>query len=500
MDKGFFLRYYKRKDIQEAMVEHARDKEIGVRYGESFGKRPDILNYPKEVIELAMQGATSFHCSEERWSNPSGLKSEINKKEMEELREGWDLVLDVDCSNWEFSKLTALLFIQALKDNEVKDISCKFSGNKGFHIGVPFEAFPQRIGAQETKKLFPEGPQKISHYLLDYIPKKYVQIRDNKIIFLGKYNFTLEDLKQKFGEKKFLLQKCAKCEKEVIFVELKEGYEFICPKCEERTRGSMMFKKCDRCNILMERKELKKPLCSCGSNQYKTIFNPYSIIEVDTILIAPRHLYRMPYSLHEKSGLASVVIEPEKVMGFEKEMAQPEKAKVSKEKFLDRGAKGESGGRLLLQALDFEVKKEEKDYREEFKGEMIKIEGAIKEEFFPPCMKLMLEGLGDGRKRAVFCLINFLGQIGWEEKEIKDFLLKWNKEKNKEPLRENLILGQLNHAKRDKLPPNCDNAGYYKDMGVCRPEKLCERIKNPVNYAILKWKGRLREKREEKEN
>lgn len=134
MDKGILLRYYKRKDIQEAMVEHARDKELGTRYKESFGKRPDILNYPKEVIALAIQGATSFHCSEERWSNPLELSSEIKKKEMEELRAGWDLVLDIDCKIFDYSKICAELIIRFLKYSGVKDISIKFSGGNVFTL------------------------------------------------------------------------------------------------------------------------------------------------------------------------------------------------------------------------------------------------------------------------------------------------------------------------------------------------------------------------------
>ena len=27
---------------------------------------------------------------------------------------------------------------------------------------------------------------------------------------------------------------------------------------------------------------------------------------------------------------------------------------------------------------------------------------------------------------------------------------------------------------------------YYKDFGVCKPDNLCSRIKNPVNYAKRK--------------
>ncbi len=435
MDKGLLLRYYKRKDIQEAMVEHARDKELGTRYKESFGKRPDILNYPKEVIELVIQGAISFHCSEERWSNPLELSSEIKKKEMEELRVGWDLVLDIDCKIFNYSKICAELIIRFLKYSGLKDISIKFSGGKGFHIGVPFEAFPQKIKDIETRLLFPEAPKKIAFYIKENIKEEL----GKRILRLEKGDFT------KIKEKTGLNQEIIRYEKN----------EF----------GDQVAK-----------------------------LNVEHFLEIDTILIAPRHLYRMPYSLHEKSSLASVMIDPEKIMEFEKDMAKPEKTKVSNLKFLDRNVQEPTASGLLLQALDFEIK-EEKDYDEkEFKGEPIKIEGAIKEEFFPPCIKLMLEGLDDGKKRSVFCLMNFLGKIGWEKKEIQNFILKWNREKNKESLRENLILSQLNYFKGDKLPPNCNNEAYYKDIGICQPDKLCEKIKNPVNYAILKWKWSLRDK------
>ena len=140
LDKGTCLRFYKRKDIQDAIVAHARGKEAGVRYGEGFGKRPDVINYPGEVLELAKRGVTSFHASEERWENPLELNSSNSRKDLDELRIGWDLVLDIDCIDWELAKLTTHLFIKALKENGVNCISCKFSGNKGFHIGVPFEA------------------------------------------------------------------------------------------------------------------------------------------------------------------------------------------------------------------------------------------------------------------------------------------------------------------------------------------------------------------------
>ena len=71
LDISTVLKYYKRKEIQEAMLAAAENKEVAVSFGgKGYGKRPDMLRYPSDVIEFVKQGATSFHCSEEIWSNP----------------------------------------------------------------------------------------------------------------------------------------------------------------------------------------------------------------------------------------------------------------------------------------------------------------------------------------------------------------------------------------------------------------------------------------------
>ena len=126
----------------------------------------------------------------------------------------------------------------------------------------------------------------------------------------------------------------------------------------------------------------------------------------------------------------------------------------------------------------------------------LKLTSPIKEEFFPPCLKLLLAGIGDGKKRGVFILMNYLGKIGWSKEEIESYLKKWNAT-NSEPLREVYLKGQMHSFKAgDKLPPNCNNDAYYKGIGISKPDSFCSRIKNPVNYTILKWKGHLQEKEE----
>ena len=71
---------------------------------------------------------------------------------------------------------------------------------------------------------------------------------------------------------------------------------------------------------------------------------------------------------------------------------------------------------------------------------------------------------------------------------IEKLLKDWN-QKNDEQLREVIITGQLRYHKQQKkkiLPPNCENKMYYKDLQVCTPDNVCQRIKNPVNYTKRK--------------
>lgn len=509
LDKSICLKFYKRKDIQEAIVEHAKNKEIGMRYNEFFGKRPDTLTYPKDVLELALNGLSSFHCSEELWSNPLNLSSTITKQEMETLRIGWDLVLDIDCPDWEFSKLTTHLFIKALAQNQVQDISCKFSGNKGFHIAVPYEAFPPEIAQTKVKHLFPELPRKISEYLLNHITTKYIKIENDTIIFDNNYPFTIAQLKEKFGEKEFLIRKCSECKKKITTKKSETTHqttEFICPKCDQKYQIEQDYVQCEKCHILMEKIETKNTLCSCGSNTSTLHFEPSTIIEIDTILISSRHLYRMPYSLHEKSGLVSIPIEPKNVLTFEKSTAKPENIPLittQSPTFIPRhNITAQSARYLLTQALDFKVKEEFAIEKKSLKksppyNELI-IQSPITEEFFPPCIKRLLTGVEDGKKRGIFILTNYLGKIGWNKNDIEEFLANWNKEKNPQPLREVYLKSQLHHfIPNERLPPNCNNEGYYKSLNLCHPDSFCAKIKNPANYTLLKWKIHLEQSQEE---
>ncbi len=488
------LSYYKRKDIQEEIIHNAQDREVAVRFNDQFGKRPDILQHPADILELAKQGATSFHASEELWKNPLQLDPTMRRKDLESLRKGWDLVLDIDCPYWEISKMITWLMVRTLRDFGVESTSIKFSGNKGFHIGVPFEAFPKEVDGKKTESLFPELPRAIASFLLEMISadEKYTKVNeDNSITFGGQIKKSIKDL-EKITSKRFseLTKKvCSECGKGVKEIK-KADREFICPKCQSSVKNNDAdFMKCEKCNVLMERIEDKKSLCKCGSNSYRSTFDPLSIIDVDTLLISSRHLYRMPYSLHEKSKLVSRTFNPEKVLKFDKKYAKPENVKISKWRFLDRGnvKKGELR-KLVHESLEFAKGKEGDE--EKIPERVYESIGEVPEHLFPPCIKALSGQLKDGRKRALFILTNFLTSCGWEYDKIEKYLREWN-EKLEEPLREVSIVGQIRYHKQQKkkiLPPNCSNKMYYVDIGVCKPDNLCNKIKNPVTYAVRKGK------------
>ena len=482
------LLLYKREDIQKEIIENAQDKEVAIKFGDKgFGKRPDVLKYPNDILELAKQGATSFHASEELWRNPLQIDPMMKRSDVEELRIGWDLVLDIDCPIWKLAKITTWLMIKSLSELGVKSISLKFSGNKGFHIGVPFEAFPKEVNGIETKNLFPEAARSIAAYLLDYISSNHIKITgDNEVNFGNKFKSSFSRLKELTSKDANELTKkyCSDCHK-IISKGKREEIEFICPKCERSIKNPSEFMKCPKCGVLMRKIRQKKSICPCGSNNYYRKFNPLSIIEVDTMLISARHLYRMTYSFNEKSGLVSVPINPKNVLDFRKEVAMPKNVRVSKFRFLDRSnVLKDEAKELIVQALDFNTKKEEEIKKKNVDYEELK--EAIPEQFFPPCIKHFSK-LKDGRKRALFILVNFLSSCGWNNDQMENYIREWNK-KLEEPLREVLIMGQLRYRKTRKkiLPPNCNNKMYYQDFRVCFPDNLCPKIKNPVNYVRRK--------------
>ena len=218
--------------------------------------------------------------------------------------------------------------------------------------------------------------------------------------------------------------------------------------------------------------------------------DPFKIVNLD--IFGSRHLFRMPFSLNEKTLLVSLPLTPHQLKKFEKSDALIENAKV-KNTFLKKYKENEALA-LVTEALDWFARKGLEKVEFIAPKEVRRKKVKIGEKYFPPCIKRILEGMEDGRKRSIFILVTFLRNMGWSDQEVEKKLYEWN-ERNKPKLRENYIRTQLRwHFKQERnlLPPNCDHPVFYKDMGLDAYCNLCLKevgpIKNPVNYAFKLFK------------
>jgi hypothetical protein len=209
------------------------------------------------------------------------------------------------------------------------------------------------------------------------------------------------------------------------------------PKCPECRRplvevSRQQFFSCENCNLT----SLKNP--EMFSVREKT----ESLIEADLVLVAPRHLFRMPYSLHEKTALASVVIDPEKILNFQINDAKPFEIKIKS--YYSQPEKDEARY-LLLQALAWKEQNEKQESQNrEIKNSIEppkKKESQNKdfqkvsipnptEDLFPPCIRNLLKGIkDDGKKRALFLLRTFFKSIGMSDLDIEEKkVFEWNNE------------------------------------------------------------------------
>lgn len=471
--------YYSRKEIQEAIYKFCKNRETVPRYLEGFGKRPDALDYPSDIISLAKRGATSFHCSEELWSNPLSISTDMTPDQYNQIKIGWDFLIDIDSKFFDYAKIAAKVLIQALDSHGVKNVGIKYSGSKGFHILIPSRAFPEELYGEKTKDKFPEWPRAIAGYLKEITKDK---VNQQIINLTGR-----EKLKQK-GE---LIERiyCSDCKNEIIQKE-EDLFECINPKCKYR----LYFKKskrrdhrCPNCKFNMNFIETSKRYFCDKCAKYKPNPKIQTTSEqttkaqedsVDIVLVSPRHLFRAPYSLHEKTALASVVLSKDELENFDINMADPLKIKI---KDYDPNCQLGEARELLIESLDW-AKKKNPEERKKYDGKALDMKGlTITEDMFPPVIKKIMNGMKeDGRKRALSVLLSFFSSLELPKEYIEEKIYEWNK-KNYKPLREGYIQSQIEWSIRNKrLPPNYDKT-TYKELNVASDT---DGLKNPINYTI----------------
>jgi hypothetical protein len=407
MKKFQILKYYSKPFVQEQIIRMAKDREVAGSLDDgSFLKRPDVLQYPKDIEEKVTRGAVAFHCSVERWSQPMQLSTGLKSEELDNLRRGFDFIVDIDAKiKIEHAAIAAKVVCDFLKDRGIRP-SVKFSGSRGFHIGVAGNAFPEKIDFKETKNRYPEILQAMAGYVSENVKE------------------TILEEMIKFEGGVAALISCAKSVSEL------SPYEFI---------------------------DIEK---NWGS----------------------RHLFRMPYSLHPKFWLVSLPMDPHDLKGFDKEMARPENVTSTMDFLVNKEGEGAD---FLIKALEWKLKQPKEDITKNVSVRR-KSDVVVPEDYFPPCVKLILNGLSDGKKRSLFTLISFLRTMNWKPEDIEKRIDEWNA-KNAPPLSERAIKTQLKwhfRQARDLLPANCSSDMFYKSMGVCSPDMYCS--KNPVNYPFRK--------------
>jgi len=507
------LSYYSRKDIQQAMFDFCRHRETIANFNNKFfAKRPDCFDYPTDIINSARQGATSFHCSEELWENPLEINTNMTPEQYNEIKIGWDLLIDIDSKYLDYSKIAAKLLISALEYHNIKNIGIKFSGSKGFHILVPFKAFPKQVSGELTKDHFPEWPRLIAKYLFNMIKKPM----NEEILKLS----NPDELKEK-GElvSRHLCPKCGgptgervvgryvcpdvKCRAEVESMKSNRK-QMLCPSCNGKmnrlSERKIYF--CENCKI--NTANIESSVSSYGGERaeggegFKKEETTRSTEDsIDIVLMATRHLFRAPYSLHEKTALASIPIEKSQIEDFKPSDADP--LKINKIKsFMPDCEEGEAR-ELLLQALDWAEKNELK--AKKYEGASINLQNlTITEEMYPPVIKKILLGIkDDGRKRALSLILSFFTSLEFPQDFIEEKIREWNK-KNYLPLKEGYVRSQIAwHLKNKRLPPNYDKP-IYKEFGIQGPPE--QGIRNPISYTIrqaMRAKGKARKKSAAKE-
>ena len=398
------LKYYSNPFVQKEMLSIAKDREVvGSIEDGSYLNRPDVMLYPKDIEGKVKDGAVTFHCSVERWTQPMQLSTNLKQEEIENLRKGFDFLIDIDAKvKLEHAAIAARVVYNSLKDLGIES-TIKFSGSRGFHVGIAGNAFPEKIDFKETMKRYPEIPQTLAEYLTE-------KVKDE----------ILEEL-----------------------IALEGGVASLISTVKSVSQLS-----------------------------------PYEFIDIEKNW-GNRHLFRMPYSLHPKYWLVSLPIRVGDLKDFKKETAKPENLKTDVKFLVNR--EGEAT-ELLLRALDWKAKQPKEVIRPKIIRK--KSDKPIPEEYFPPCIKIILNGLSDGRKRSLFTLLSFLRAMNWKPEDIEKRIREWNL-KNSQPLSERTLKTQLKwhfRQSRELMPANCYSQLFYVSFGVCKPDRNCS--KNPVNYPF----------------
>ena len=419
MDKRKVREYYTQDKISNAILKNSKDREVaGALWSGNYDKRPNIIQYKSDIENMVNKGVTSFHFSVEHWKNAM----QLDNKEYEKLRKGWDLIIDLDSNiGIPAAKQAALLIVKLFERYGIKNYGIKFSGSRGFHLCLPWNMFPDEIDYEPLAKQYPKIPRILAGFI------------ENKI---------KDDLMKRL-------------------IEMKGAKNLI--------------------NLLDEPPEE---------------LNPFYFVDLEKDW-GKRHTFRAPFSFNEKTWFISQPLTKQKLKNFGTDLVKPKKANPNIE-FIKK-CKKEEAMDLLMDALDWHALQKKEPKIKKKSNKKINYKKKVPKKLFPPCIKNILAGLKDGRKRSLFTLINFLRMMNWSQKEIVETVKDWNNKKNPKSLPSTIIIGQLRyHLSRETLPANCEGNGKKNNRTfygfICEPDSTCKKIRNPLTYPFKKMKPKNKEK------
>ena len=487
MEQKEILKYYSNERLQKILWELAKDREFACRDAEGiYFKRPGMLHYPKDIISKVIEGAVSFHLSVERWRNVMDLEN-AKEKDYQELRKGWDWIIDIDSAKGlEFAKVTAEKVIEFLKSYGIKSYTVKFSGRRGFHLGISFENFPEEINFRKIELWYPELPRILSSFLRE-------QIKEELLTKFCKLAGSVKDLIEGFEVSELSPYE---------FVEIEKDWG---PRHLFRAPYSL-HEKTYLVSVPIEEKEIK---------EFKEEFAKPERIKIclgfldraeencmNELILDALHWWRNLEKEHFRLEIGKEIKRLDgEIKKLEAELK--EKDEEYNQAFLkkdrERMERIETEKRKIKQTLAWlkERKREKEIMMKKYAGKVDqapltlpsrKTKIKVREEFFAPCIKKILEGIEDGRKRSCFTLITYLRLCNWSWEEIEKKLGEWGK---KVGLKESILKSQLRWHKKQKplLPANCSNDLFYRDIGICQPDEICKKIKNPINYHLFLLKN-----------
>jgi hypothetical protein len=406
LDKKLVFDHYNRKEILSIMVDASKHKEVvGSFGGTGYAKRPDVIEYPSDILEQVKRGITSFHASEELWSNPLHIGTQLSKKELQSLRTGWDLLLDIDCKEWRYSQIASAILYDAICFFGIQNVGCKFSGNHGFHFIIPYESFPSAINAKPTAELFPEIPKAIALFLTDKCNKK-----------VSEALLAIDTIEQ------------------IAIKSQKKVEEITHPQF-----GVNGFAVVGIDTVLLTSRHLYRQVYSINekSGLISLPINPAKILHFQRDLAKIENKIISKYTFLDRNK--STKNEAEMLVTLALDAQTRIKDEQDKQKFAQESTK---------------------TYTVEFTEK-------IPEQFFPPIIQKLFGPLQDGKKRALFILLCFLRCANYTDQEITQKIIEWNKQ-HPEPLRDTIVQGQLRafFANPQKIPPpNYQNGAYVDILG-----------------------------------